>query len=122
MLGKMTSKEIKKRIAEIDMLLDSNITDKEFDLLEGEAKHLTKILGETEQKERMMSARHIHPNEWVQSFLHSFSCGTYKITNKQSECFRRINNGKPFICGGRRYEFTGPNYKTGFGMLVVNTI
>ena len=119
----MTIAEMKARIAEIDKLLDNDITDAEFDKLEKEAQMLTSEIGRLEAAMRFRSVKNlICVSEWEASFLSSFSCGTRKITNKQAEIFKRFNNGKPFIYNGRRFYCQGPNYRTGFSVLVVTDI
>ena len=119
----MTIEEIKARIAEIDKLLDSDITDAEFDKLEKEAQALTYEKGMMEKAMRLKSVKSLlHVSDWEASFLSSFDCGTRKVTNKQAEIFKRFNNGKPFVYNGRRFDCPGPNYRTGFSTLVVTDI
>ena len=119
----MTIEEMKARIAEIDKLLDSDITDAEFDKLEEEARVLTNEKGMMEKAMRLRSAKALlRVSEWEASFLSSFSCGTRKVTNKQAEIFKKFNSGKPFIYDKRRFECVGPNYRTGFSALVVTDI
>ena len=119
----MTIEEIKARIAEIDKLLDSDITDAEFDKLEEEARVLMNEIGRIEAAMRFRSVKSLlRVSEWEASFLSSFSFGTRKITNKQAEIFKRFNSGKPFIYDGRRFDCQGPNYRTGFSGLVVTDI
>ena len=119
----MTIEEMKARIAEIDELLDSDITDAEFDKLEKEARDLMNDIGRIEAAMRFRSVKNLlRVSAWEASFLSSFSCGTRKVTNKQAEIFKRFNNGKPFIYNGRRFDCQGPNYRTGFSGLVVTDI
>ena len=119
----MTIEEMKARIAEIDKLLDNDITDAEFDKLDEEARVLMNEIGRMEAAMRFRSVKALlRVSDWEASFLNSFSCGTRKITNKQAEIFKRFNNGKPFIYNGRRFECAGPNYRTGFSGLVVADI
>ena len=119
----MTIKEMKARIAEIDKLLDNDITDEEFDKLENEARALMNEIGRIEAAMRLRSAKAlVRVSEWEASFLSSFSCGTRKVTNKQAEIFKRFNSGKPFVYNGRRFDCQGPNYRTGFSGLVVTDI
>ena len=119
----MPIEKMKARIAEIDKLLDSDITDDEFDKLEEEARVLMNEIGRMEAAMRLRSAKTLlRVSEWEPSFLSSSSCGTRKITNKQAEIFKRFNNGKPFIYNGRRFDCTGPNYRAGFSTLVVTDI
>ena len=119
----MTIDEMKARIAEIDELLDNDITDAEFDKLEEEARVLMSEIGKMEAAMRFKSVKTLlRVSDWEASFLSSFSCGTRKVTNKQAEIFKRFNNGKPFIYNGRRFDCQGPNYRTGFSALVVTDI
>ena len=119
----MTIQEMKARIAEIDKLLDNDITDAEFDKLEKEARELMSEIGKMEAAMQFKSVKALlRVSEWEDSFLNSFSCGTRKVTNKQAEIFKRFNNGKPFIYDGRRFDCQGPNYRTGFSTLVVTDI
>ena len=119
----MTIEKMKARIAEIDELLDNDITNEEFDKLEEEARALMSEIGRMEAAMRFRSAKAlVRVSDWEASFLSSFSCGTRKITNKQAEIFKRFNSGKPFIYNGRRFYCQGPNYRTGFSTLVVTDI
>ena len=119
----MMIEEMKARVAEIDKLLDNDITDAEFDKLEEEARALMSEIGRMEAAMRFRSAKAlVRVSEWEASFLSSFSCGTRKITNKQAEIFKRFNNGKPFIYNERRFDCPGPNYRAGFSTLVITDI
>ena len=119
----MTIEEMKARITEIDKLLDTDITNDEFDKLEKEAQLLTSEIGRMEASMRFRSVKTLlHVSDWEASFLSSFSGGTRKVTNKQAEIFKRFNNGRPFIYNGRRFDCQGPNYRTGFSGLVVTDI
>ena len=119
----MTIEKMKARIAEIDKLLDNDITNEEFDKLEEEAQLLTSEIGRIEAAMRFRSVKNlVRVSEWEASFLSSFSCGTRKVTNKQAEIFKRFNNGKPFIYNERRFDCPGPNYRAGFSTLVVADI
>lgn len=119
----MTIEEIKARIAEIDKLLDNDITDSEFDKLEEEARVLTYEKGMMEKAMRLRSVKSLLlVSDWEASFLSSFSCGTRRVTNKQAEIFKRFNSCKPFIYNGRRFDCQGPNYRTGFSGLVVTDV
>ena len=119
----MAIEKMKARLAEIDKLLDSDITDDEFDKLENEAQLLTSEIGRMEAAMRFKSVKNlVRVSEWEASFLSSFSCGTRKITNKQAEIFKRFNSGKPFVYNERRFDCAGANYRVGFSTLVVTDI
>lgn len=119
----MTIELIKARIAEIDALLDTDISDDEFDALMAEAARLTEEKGMMEREKVLRSAAELkNVNDWTRSFLSSFDNGTREITNRQADCFHRINNGKPFIFEGRRFDCSGPNYRAGFSHVVVTRI
>lgn len=119
----MTIEKMKARISEIDKLLDNDITDAEFDKLEKEAQLLMSEIGKMEAAMRFRSVKNlVRVSDWEASFLSSFNCGTRKVTNKQAEIFKRFNNSKPFIYNGRRFDCSGPNYRTGFSGLVVTDI
>ena len=119
----MTVEKMKARIAEIDKLLDNDITNEEFDKLEEEARVLMSEIGRMEAAMRFISVKTLlRVSDWEASFLSSFDCGTRKVTNKQAEIFKRFNNGKPFIYDKRRFDCQGPNYRTGFSALVVTDI
>lgn len=119
----MIIEEMKARIVEIDNLLDTDITDAEFDKLEKEAQLLMSEIGRMEAAMRFISVKTlVHVSDWESSFLNSFSCGTRKVTNKQAEIFKRFNNGKPFIYDKRRFDCAGPNYRAGFSGLVVTDV
>ena len=119
----MTIEEMKARIAEIDKLLDNDITNEEFDKLEEEARALMSEIGRMEAAMRLRSAKTLlRVSDWEASFLSSFSCGTRKITNKQAEIFKRFNNGKPFIYNERRFDCSVPNYRAGFSTRVISDV
>ena len=119
----MNIEEMKDRIAKIDQLLDNDITDAEFDKLEEEARALMSEIGRMEAAIRFRSVKNlVRVSDWEASFLSSFPCGTRKITNKQAEIFKRFNSGKPFIYNERRFDCPGPNYRAGFGTLVVTDV
>ena len=115
---------MKAEIARIDKLLDDeSLTDEEYDRLEKKAASLFLERGKLQTKINTLSVKTLlRVSEWEASFLSSFSCGTRKITNKQAEIFKRFNNGKPFIYNGRRFDCPGPNYRAGFGTLVVTDV
>ena len=115
--------EIKDRIKKIDVLLDSDIPDKLFDLLEAEAIKSTEELGQLESLNSIYNAKKLdRVNDWTSNFLHSFKTGTQVITNKQAECFKKINGGIPFIFENYHYDCSGPNYRTGFSHLIITKI
>lgn len=119
----MTIEEIKARVTEIDAKLDGDITDNEFTALEKEASELTAELGRLELVQQFRSVKTLNRvNDWTINFLRSFESGTRTITNRQGQCFYRINGGKPFIFEGRRYDCTGANYRNGFATLIVTNI
>ena len=121
----MTIEELKAAIIAIDAKLDSDdISDEEFTALEEEARSLTAKLGEMESATnfRRNAKTLVNVSPWYADFLMSFSNGTRRVTNKQAECFKRLNGGKPFIWNGRRYDCPGANYRAGFSTLIVTPI
>lgn len=119
----MSIEELKARIAEIDALLDTDIPDAEFVALEEEAARLTMELGLKQKELRFKAVPELkNVNDWTRYFLSSFDNGTREITNRQADCFHRINNGKPFIFEGRRFDCSGPNYRAGFSHVIVTRI
>ena len=119
----MTIEKMKARIAEIDELLDNDITNEEFDKLEKEAQVLMSEIGRMEAAMRLRSVKNlVRASDWEASFLNSFSFGTRKITNKQAEIFKRFNSGHPFIYDKRRFDCAGANYRADFSGLVVTDI
>lgn len=115
--------EIKNRIKKIDALLDSDISDELFDSLEAEAITLTEELGRLESLNSIYSAKKFdRVNDWTSNFLHRFKVRTQVITNKQAECFKKINGGIPFIFENYHYDCSGPNYRTGFSHLIITKI
>ena len=121
---KVKVESMKAEIARIDKLLDDeSLTDEEYDRLEKKASNLTFEHGMLQKKINTLSVKNlVRVSDWEASFLNSFSCGTRKVTNKQAEIFKRFNNGKPFIYDKRRFDCSGPNYRTGFSALVVTDI
>lgn len=116
----MSIAEIKMCIAEIDAKLDDdNLGDAEFDALEAEARRFASELGCAEKHAKIEAINEINPNEWARNFLSSFGVGTHVITNRQAECFRRINQGKPFRWNCTIYDCSGPNCMAGFSHVVV---
>lgn len=115
--------EIKNRIKKIDSLLDSDISDELFDSLEAEAITLTEELGRLESLNSIYNAKKLdHVNEWTSNYLRSFKVGTQVITNRQAECFKKINGGVPFIFENYHYDCAGPNYRVGFSHLIITKI
>lgn len=121
---KVKVESMKAEIARIDKLLDDeSLTDEEYDCLEKKASNLTFEHGMLQKKINTLSVKNlIRVSEWEASFLNSFDCGTRKVTNKQAEIFKRLNNGKPFIYDKRRFDCAGANYRAGFSTLVVTDI
>ena len=115
---------MKAEIARIDKLLDDeSLSNEEYDSLEKKAYDLSQERGNLQKKINRLSVKKlVRVSDWEASFLNSFSCGTRKVTNKQAEIFERFNHGKPFIYDGRRFDCSGPNYRTGFSGLVVTDI
>ena len=65
----MTIEEMKARIAEIDELLDTDITNDEFDKLEKEARVLMSEIGRIEAAMRLRSAKALaRVSDWEASF------------------------------------------------------
>ena len=115
---------MKAEIARIDKLLDDELlSNEEYDSLEKKAYDLNQERGNLQNKINTLSVKNlVRVSDWEASFLSSFSCGTRKVTNKQADIFKKFNNGKPFIYSGRRFDCSGPNYRAGFGTLVVTDI
>ena len=121
---KVKVESMKAEIERIDKLLDDEfLSDKEYDFLEKKAANLVFERGNLQNKINKLSVKNlVRVSDWEASFLSSFSCGTRKVTNKQAEIFKRFNSGKPFIYNERRFDCSGPNYRSGFGALVVTDI
>ena len=115
---------MKAEIARIDKLLDDeSLSNEEYDSLEKKAYDLSQERGNLQKKINRLSVKNlVRVSDWEASFLSSFSCGTRKVTNKQAEIFKKFNNSKPFIYDKRRFDCQGPNYRTGFSVLVVTDI
>lgn len=116
--------ELKAEVARLDKLADDDtISNEEFDRLTRKANELTAEYGRLQNKIDFLSVKTLaRISDWSASFLHSFDCGTQKITNKQAEIFKRFNNGKPFIYNGRRFDCLGPDFRAGFAGLCVTKI
>ena len=119
----MDSAEIRQRMAAIDERLDSdNITDAEYSALDAEARQLTAMLPQIEQTEQLQALPEVEASEWLARFLVSFDAGTHVITNRQAECFCRVNHGQPFRYNGRSYAAFAPNHRAGFAHVVITKI
>lgn len=116
--------ELKAEAARLDRLADDDtISNEEFDRLIHKANEISEECGRLQKKIDFLSVKTLtRVSDWSASFLDSFDCGTRKITNKQAEIFKRVNNGKPFIYNGRRFDCLGPNFRVGFAGLVVTNI
>ena len=121
---KANVESMKAEIARIDKLLDDeSLSDEEYDRLEKKVSNLFLERGKLQTKINTLSVKTLlRVSEWEASFLSSFSFGTRKITNKQTEIFKRFNNGKPFIYNKCRFDCAGPNYRAGFSTLVVTDV
>lgn len=120
----MKIENLKTAIKEIDDILDDDsISNEIYTQLDEAARILTKVLGELENEQNFKNVNEIKKlGEWTDGFLTTFECGTMLITNKQAEIFKNINNGKPFIYKGRRYDCSGPNFKAGFSHVFIADI
>lgn len=120
----MTIKELKNKIAELDALMnDDSISDERFDNCGKEIARLYAEIAKIEAQQELVSVRHLNKvSDWGKQFLSSFEIGTRKVTIKQAQVFERFNNGKPFICNGRRFDCERPNYRNGFSCLVVRAV
>lgn len=120
----MTIEEVKRKITSLDAKLDDeSISDEEFNAIDKEIIDLYKVLADLENRQELISVKTLNNiNEWEKSFLDSFNNGTRKVTIKQAEIFKRLNNGKPFIYNGKRFDCEYPNYRVGFSCLVVRKI
>lgn len=120
----MSAKTIREKIKILDEMLDSEkITEEEYDRIDKQVVCLYAELAHAEHEEKRACIEEIKKiSKWEASFLESFEIGTHAISNKQAECFRRINRGNPFRYRGNLYSCTGPNYRTGFGHVVVERL
>lgn len=120
----MKIENLKTAIKEIDNILDDDsISNEVYTQLDEAARILTKVLGELENEQSFKNVKEFKRiSEWADCFLTTFECGTIVITNKQAEIFKNINNGKPFIYKGRRYDCSGPNFKAGFSHVCISDI
>lgn len=121
---KAKAAELKAEVARLDQLADDDaISNEEFYRLTRKANEIHEEYGRLQKKIDFLSAKTLtRVSDWSASFLDSFDCGTRKVTNKQAEIFKRFNNGKPFIYNGRRFDCSGPNFRCGFGGLVVTSV
>ena len=114
----MKIENLKAAIKEIDDILDDDsISNEMYTQLDEAARILTKVLGELENVKEFKRI-----SKWADGFLTTFECGTIVITNKQAEIFKNINDGKPFIYKGRRYDCSGPNFKAGFSHVCISDV
>ena len=116
--------DLTNRMLEIGFMLDDDsISDSEFSRLEKEEIEVIAKIGKYQTRFDFLNVRMIsNVSDWTAEFLESFETGTRKISNRQGETFRKINNGKPFIYKGRRYDCRGANYRAGFGALIVTDL
>lgn len=116
----MEVKKIKEEIFRLDLLLDEDSTSNEdFDRINLKIRELYIELAKAEKREEINNIKEIRVNSWYEKFLSSFKKGTQKITNRQAECFSKLNRKQPFIWDGRIYSCPGPNYRTGFSMVEI---
>lgn len=116
--------DLTNKILEIGFMLDDDsISDSEFSRLEKEEIEVIAKIGKHQTRADFLNVRIISSvNDWIAEFLESFEAGTRKVSNRQGETFRKINNGKPFIYKGRRYDCRGANYRAGFGTLIITDL
>ena len=99
--------EIKRRISEIDGILDMDISDQVFDALQEEARKLTEELGKLEYLKDLYDVQEAkNINGWTANFLSGFNIGTQAISLKQLDVFKKINRKNPFSYNGKRYDFS----------------
>lgn len=119
----MTIEEVKAKISELDEIMDTDISNEQFNECAEEVRRLCAELATLENRQELVSVKTLNNlNEWEKSFLDSFNNGTRKVTIKQAEIFKRFNSGKPFIYNGKRFDCEYPNYRNGFSCLVVRKI
>lgn len=116
--------DLTNRMLEIGFMLDDDsISDSEFSRLEKEEIEVIAKIGKYQTRLDFLNVRMIsNVSDWTADFLESFETGTRKISNRQADCLRRINNGKPFVYKGRRYDCRGANYRAGFGTLIITDL
>ena len=120
----MHEEQLKQRLNEIDKILDDeSISDDEFNELEDEARRIVEELGKIECKRSLNNVDELkNVSQWTKDFLNSFDCGTRTISIRQAQVFEKLNKRKPFKFNGRRFDCSGPNYRTGFGTLIVTNL
>lgn len=116
--------DLTNRMLEIGFMLDDDsISDSEFSRLEKEEIEIVAKIGKYQTRFDFLNVRMIsNVSDWTAEFLESFGTGTRKVSNRQADCLRRVNNGKPFIYKGRRYDCRGANYRAGFGTLIITDL
>lgn len=112
----MKNAEIKQTIQELDAVLDTDITDSEFDEISEQVRNLYHLLSVTEKEERFLALKEIKPTEWENNFLNSFLPGTRIITTRQYQVLRRMGKNEAFRVERTAYEFSA---NTKCGHLVV---
>lgn len=117
-------RDLTNRMLEIGFMLDDDsISDSEFSRLEKEEIEIVAKIGKYQTRFDFLNVRMIsNVSDWTAEFLESFGTGTRKVSNRQADCLRRVNNGKPFIYKGRRYDCRGANYRAGFGTLIITDL
>lgn len=120
----MNAKSIREKIKMLDERLDSEkITEEEYERIDKQVICLYAELARAEHEEERACIEDIKKvSRWEAFFLESFDIGTHAISNKQAECFHRINRGNPFKYRGKLYRCTGANYRTGFSHVVVERL
>ena len=120
----MSAKIIREKIKILDAMLDSEKnTEEENERIDKQIICLYAELARAEHEEDRACIEEIKKvSRREASFLDSFEIGTHAISNKQAECFHRINCGNPFKYRGKLYSCTGPNYRTGFAHVVVEKL
>lgn len=118
----MELKEIKARIAMLDKIADDEtISNEEFNAINAEIANLYKEVARLEAEEQKLKIKKIdHVSSWYAKFLASFDAiGTRKVTNKQAYYLQQVNHGQSFVYNGKIYSCSGPNYRVGFGTLII---
>ena len=122
-MAHLSAKSIREKIKQLDEMLDSEkITEDEYERIDKQVVCLYAELARAEREEECACIEEKRVSQWEASFLESFDIGTHAISNKQAECFHRINRGNPFRHRGKLYSCTGPNYRTGFAHVVVEQL